>query len=73
MRFQKPKHGATRMRTRFLFFHKTINGETRWFEWATWVEKYTLYGDSAEERDQGTFLLVGFWEPVRWVDDGDAE
>ena len=35
-----PELGETRLKKKFLFFPKTLNGETRWGEIATILEKY---------------------------------
>jgi hypothetical protein len=44
---EKPRfnNGDRRLRTAFLFFPKTINGETRWLETASWIEKYFMWED----------------------------
>ena len=40
MRIKKKKNGTRRIKSGFLIFPKTINGETRWLESATWIEYY---------------------------------
>lgn len=40
MRFYQPENGATRINGGWCIFPKTIGGETRWMEWATWDEEY---------------------------------
>lgn len=56
-----PKIGATRIRTRFLWFPRWIGGEIRWLETATyqqtWVETPYRY----------------YWEDIRWVLDAESE
>lgn len=58
MRFIKTtyKGGQLRERTWFLIFPKTINGETRWLEKATWTEKYHIGWD-------GGFWFFDSWKP----------
>ena len=53
MRFKLPRQDDTRIKTRFLFFPKTIGYEKRWLEFATWYEKY----------------YEPFWESESWIDD----
>jgi hypothetical protein len=57
----KPKsygHGDTRIRQGFLFFPKTVAGETRWLVWAKWEEIF--------EYTNPTFG----WDcrEIRWID-----
>jgi hypothetical protein len=56
------EHDQTRVRCRFLWLPKEINGESRWLEQAAWIEKWesnsllqTYYGFSPE------------WVPVAWA------
>lgn len=57
--------GAVVVVRRFLFWPKTINGETRWFEMGYWVE--------AKER-MPPYFLVGcvnsYWKTVKWTTKG---
>jgi hypothetical protein len=41
----------------FLFFPKTINGETRWLEFSKWKKEYPI-----EDYDYAT------WESTKWLD-----
>jgi hypothetical protein len=50
--YQAPE-GAWRVRRDFLIWPKTIESETRWLEWACWVER-RRYG------------MYGHWLPERW-------
>lgn len=53
--------GDTKIRKKFLFFKKTINGETRCYKFARWKECCV--------RAVATPLgLVFAWKPVEWVD-----
>lgn len=36
-----PNENVTRIITKFLFWPKTINSETRWLEVSTYIEKYS--------------------------------
>ncbi len=58
MRKQLPKNHTKRTRTKFLFFPKTIKGEKRWLEKATW-EEYCLSSDTSGQT---------FWYGIRWID-----
>lgn len=53
------KVGARRVRDGFLLLPRTIGGEARWLERATWGEEYT-----------SGYEWLG-WEPICWLD-GDA-
>jgi len=59
-----PKDGDQRECSAFLFFPKTINGETRWLERARWLQVYTQ-----EEDDLGPYC--GRWSAIRWLRTGD--
>lgn len=37
-----PKNGDTREVTKFLWFPKTIDNETRWLERTTWIQEYVV-------------------------------
>jgi hypothetical protein len=61
-----PNVGDNRARRGFLFFPKTIDGETRWLEYAYWVQtlvKRNIWGNGRRH----------FWDPVgflTWEDSG---
>ncbi len=57
MRWRK-KRKLFRIRKRFLFFPKTINGETRWLEWAYVQKRYISVDDN-----------YGFWRKDKFRDD----
>lgn len=40
MRWRKPQNGDRRTVRKFLIIPRTIGGQTRWFEWATFVQEY---------------------------------
>lgn len=44
----------------FLFFPKTIDGETRWLEFAKWKKKF--FGD-------GGGMMGGAWFDQEWIDE----
>ena len=46
----------------FLFFPKTINGETRWLEYASWIERLCRMYQPFFETEEGID-----WIPKRWV------
>lgn len=59
-----PYLGDIRIRKGFLFFPKKIDTETRWLEYARWVEEL------CEVRKPGTpkrpTRYVRAWVPIRW-------
>lgn len=58
---RKTQTGDTRIRAKFLLLPKTVNGETRWLEKATWLEEYD---GSWKHYDLG----FGEWRGVEWLD-----
>lgn len=56
MRWKDRKYGTYREISKFLWFPKNINHETRWLENVTWFQtwQYGQYGD--------------FWLDERWID-----
>ena len=47
---------SDRLKVGFLFFPKTINGETRWLEYANWMQHFTYHYQN------------GFsWDDIAWV------
>ncbi len=54
---EEAKAGDIRIVNKFLFLPKCINGESRWFEYATIKQLYKIfsYGD--------------YWEDVEWIND----
>lgn len=61
MRWNTPQYalGSNRARFSFLFFPKTIGGETRWLEFARWGEEVV--------RGKLTGLL--YWRETGWLQD----
>ena len=57
MRKQLPKDRTKRIKTAFLIFPKTIDGEKRWLEKATW-EEYCLSSDIYGQT---------FWYGIKWI------
>ena len=57
MRWNTPEkvYTGTRVIKRFLLFPRTINGETRWLEWAEIEQENILYMD------------CDHWEDVEWI------
>ena len=47
----RPRPGDKRVKTRFLLFPKTINGERRWLETATWTEYLWAHWDGSVWED----------------------
>jgi hypothetical protein len=50
-----PKHGDKRPRSRFLWFPKTIKGERRWLEYATWEDVFVCGS------------IGGYWFSAEWT------
>ena len=63
MRKTRPEQNTLRMRKGFCFLPKTIRGETRWLEKATWEERATYWVHAISEQDAGWS-----WVPIRWID-----
>jgi len=74
----KPVRGDLRNQRRFLLLPLKINGETRWLEWADWVEVFG-YSDDVEEilhprektlcppRPEPIRFCLADWHPVKFV------
>jgi hypothetical protein len=59
-------HGEARRRRAFLFFPKTIENQTRWFEFATWQENFRV---SICDTMRGKYKSSnGYWEEIRWLE-----
>ena len=58
--YKNQNYGALRVVSKFLFFPKQIGGETRWWEYATWEEKWVKGG--------GPGACPDFWRKTRWID-----
>lgn len=61
MRWREPKEDDRRCRVAFLLLPRSINGETRWLEWATWEQKSW----------RGALSGRLWWDDYQWID-GDA-
>ena len=54
LKYDDPSDGNERIRSRFLFFPRYIQGEARWLERAKWLQRYdTNYADDG-------------WKDVSW-------
>lgn len=60
-----PKFGQHRHRSGFLWLPKTIQGETRWLEFADWQETYQV---DFRSMGYGVCVKVGIWAPTCWLD-----
>lgn len=56
--YQHLKFGTLKIVTGFLFLPKTIAGETRWLEKATWERKYV----------SSTLAGSAIWISTHWID-----
>lgn len=59
---QKPTWGTFRERKKFLWFPKTINGETRWLEVSRWQEEFRII--------TGYAPYIYRWVPIHWIPNG---
>jgi hypothetical protein len=59
-----PERGETRQKSAFLFFPKTINGERRWLEFATWLE---VYGELDDDMPESLGWGGSYWEAKEWI------
>lgn len=57
MRWQAPARDPD-IRSGFLYFPKTIKGETRWWEWATWQTEIRMTMASGK----------AYRAAIRWID-----
>ncbi len=62
MRWNSPEPFEKRVVRRFLFFPKSLNGETRWWEFAFIRQNYVT------PRALG-HLFNSHWEDLGWVDE----
>jgi len=60
MRWKRPKEGQRRIKSQFLLFPKTIRGETRWLEFASWEEAFFV-----------GMTGYSWWGEMKWIDKGD--
>ena len=58
----KPRDGEYRISSGFLWFPKTIGSQTRWLEYAKWLECYLKFAD-------GNGFAFYEWIARNWVDD----
>ena len=63
------KVGDKKIVTKFLWFPKKINRETRWLEKATWEEEYQQICESEEE----CYTYSYKWIKIRWIDYSSKE
>jgi len=63
-----PARGTERERSSFLFWPRTINGETRWLERATILQRYGPTFEEAATQRLKYFTVK--WHDVTWIDYG---
>lgn len=57
-----------RIKTKFLFFPKTIDGKTKWLTKASWYEEFKNEIDQ-EAMDSGSMNILTFvWKPFKWIE-----
>lgn len=68
-RYEIPYESSTRrIKTKFLFLPKTINGKTKWLVKASWQEEFKEEIDQ-EALDLGsTNILTFIWKPIKWIE-----
>ena len=59
----QPKVGDTRTKRHFLVFPKSIRGERRWLEFATWVDERQSGGGGWEDGPSY------WWGAIKWVNE----
>lgn len=59
---RKPEKDEKRIIKTFLFFPKTINKETRWLEFASIKQVYSMY----RTREDGKLVSFGMWKNSEW-------
>ena len=60
----RPMYRALRVKSKFLFFPKTISGQTRWLEFAGWIEQY----QSLMLSDKFGFIRWrDKWTEIKWL------
>lgn len=62
---EKPVEGTMRVISKFLFFPRTIQGETRWLERAGIRQIRRYHEDDMRDAYSESFW---YWEDERWVD-----
>lgn len=62
-----PKDGARRRRGAFLFLPKQIAGETRWLEFAKWIEVYYYNKGGVSPAGEMIGSTGEGWVVERWV------
>lgn len=69
MRWKEPQFGQPtkkRIRKGFLFMPRTIDGETRWLEWAKWWQESRVAGTSM--MGEPAHDLYETWDDTEWID-----
>ena len=61
------KVGDKKIVTKFLWFPKKINRETRWLEKATWEEEYQQICESEEECYSCLCSCLCKWIETKWI------
>jgi len=72
----RPNVGDTRNKRAFLWLPKSINGVTKWLEFASWEDRYYTYEECYDIDRYYTYegcydianALCGEWRPVRWLE-----
>lgn len=68
MRWVEHQIGDKRVSSGFLWLPKTIDGETRWLEKATWKEEYNEYWLVTGLSNSNSFFHDYSWDDIEWVD-----
>lgn len=65
-----PNDGACRTVSKFLFFPKKIDHETRWLEKAKWIERFKYHRKTDPSFLNGVIFTVDVykWQAVQWED-----
>lgn len=58
--FEYPSRGDTKIKEKFLFFPKCIDGEVRWLEHAKYMVRYIT-----------SEYIWDHWSAVKWMDESE--
>ena len=64
---QMQKAPAFKTITKFLWFPKTIDGETKWLVTASWQEQFMETIDQEAMDYDASNFMIWVWKPVKWL------
>lgn len=57
-----------RIKTKFLFFPKTISGKTKWLTKQSWYEELVEEIDYEALHSRSFNCLTWVWKPIKWIE-----